>query len=89
MDGFRLNFVFEQDTSGEYKNTLSSGNNENTIHLYNAPLLGAAFDMGGFTVDNQPVTIHLAFSAIGGDLPHRVITYTVSAADPEATPKVP
>lgn len=81
LDGYRMNFRFK--TQGDSPTTVEtevSGPSEMTLTFINASALGSAVDLEGLRIDGQPITAHISVVTIGSAQPHRVITYTLSAA---------
>ena len=83
LDGRRIKFMFQNDPSGNVSADVDWSGPELILTMFNLTELGGALDLNGYHIGGVPVRVHLAFSVIGNETPHRIVTYTVSALPPE------
>jgi hypothetical protein len=80
FDGFKLHLRFASNEDGQSRAETKSTDREMTLTMINPSPFGSALDLEGFRVDGKPVKVHLSVVTIGSTEPHRVVTYTLSAA---------
>jgi hypothetical protein len=81
LDGHKIIFRFKEEPAHPGVRVETSNQPLVTVlTMINASPIGAALDMEGYQVGGQAVVLHLAFTSIGTSSPHRVVTYTMSAA---------
>lgn len=85
IDGFKLNFEFLTDGGEPNAETRDEGNRTYSLVISNADNREFSLDLNNFTLDERPLTLHLAFQSIGNKTPHRIVTYTFSADIVETT----